>query len=46
MKKIISTLAILVATWQLYAQKADSVYMGAGYENDIYYKLSSGQVKA
>lgn len=46
MKKLISTLAILVAAMTIYAQKADSVYMGADYENDIYYKLSSGQVKA
>lgn len=46
MKKFISTLAILVASWHSYAQKADSVLMGADYENEIYYKLSSGQVKA
>lgn len=46
MKKFISTLAILVASWHIYAQKADSIFMGADYENEIYYKLSSGQVKA
>lgn len=46
MKKFISTLAILVASWHVYAQKVDSVLMSADYENEIYYKLSSGQVKA
>lgn len=46
MKKFISTLAILVASWHAYAQKSDSVFMGANYANEIYYKLSGGQVKS